>query len=130
LGSGLIVSRNPDSVLGPDIQLFAKHRPPDTLEGWPSVPPVLIAEVMDGQEDYFHIMNKVELYLQFGIDLIWIVTPGVQVQVFELKRKFPPLADRSLMKVDALCTCRPNWDTLTGGKILPGFSCKVSDLFG
>jgi Uma2 family endonuclease len=53
LESGLVVSQNPDSVLGPDVQVFAAHRPPDTLEGWPSVPPVLIVEVVDGTGGFF-----------------------------------------------------------------------------
>ncbi|MCI0705562.1 MAG: Uma2 family endonuclease, partial [Planctomycetia bacterium] len=38
IGSGLVVARNPDSILAPDLQVFSASRPPDTREGWPTIP--------------------------------------------------------------------------------------------
>ncbi len=129
LGSGLVVSRNPDSVLGPDLQVFATHRPPDTLDGWPSVPPVLIAEVVDGPEDYSHIMHKIPFYLRFGVDLIWIVVPGM-VRVYRLTQLHQPFdEDQWSRNHFGLDTIRRKGDELDGGDVLPGFSCKVSELF-
>jgi len=130
LGSGLVVSRNPDSVLRPDVQVFAAHRPPDTLEGWPSVPPVLIVEVVDGPEDSSHIMDKIPFYLRFGVDLIWIVLPGSQVSVHRLAQKYRPIYEQRWKRADStLATIHEKCDELDGGDVLPGFSCKVSDLF-
>lgn len=131
LGSGLVVSRNPASVLGPDLQVFATHRPPETLDGWPSVPPVLIVEVVDGPEDHSHIMHKIPFYLQFGVDLIWIVFPGGIVRVHRLSQQYQPFDEQRWRRADyALVTDCHKLDQLDGGDVLPNFSCKVSDLFG
>jgi Uma2 family endonuclease len=131
LRSGLIVAHNPDSVLGPDVQVFSAKRPPNNPKGWPSVPPVLVAEVVDGPADHHHIMSKVPLYLAFGVDLVWIVRPQFKdVQIHRLAEQQIPF-DRWLWinRDAAYFTHRQEDDILDGGDVLPSFSCQVADLF-
>jgi Uma2 family endonuclease len=93
------------------------------VEGWPSTPPVLIAEVMDEQADYSYIMNRIPVYLRFGIDMIWIVDPGSCVRVFRLK-------DQKQSFAELCCEVKgPASDSLEGGDVLPGFTFKVADFF-
>jgi hypothetical protein len=125
IGSGLIVARSPDSVLAPDIQLFAASRPPDTSKGWPSIPPVFVAEVIDRPSDVSHVMSKVPLYLKFGIDLVWVVRPEIGVESHSLAEQPKPL-DRAQWNVAGYLNCvlkGPN-DTLDGGDVLPGFRAR------
>lgn len=129
-GSGLVVARDPDSVLVPDLQVFSADRPPDTTDGWPTNPPALVAEVVNGPADDAHVMRKVPLYLAFGVDVVWVVRPNLRdVSVYPLfahKRPF----DRTHREIGSLVgERRCAHDTLDGGDVLPGFSCKVSDLF-
>lgn len=129
IGSGLVVARNPDSVLAPDVQFFPSHRPPDTRKGWPTVPPVFVAEVVDRPEDDSHVMRKIPLYLAFGVDLVWVVRPALRnVCVYRLTDQRKPF-DRWAATDYQRCDCRVQGDTLDGGNVLPGFLCKVADLF-
>ena len=131
IGSGLVVARNPDSVLAPDLQLFSAPRPPDIRKGWPTVPPVLVAEVVDRVSDYSHVMSKVPYYLAFGVDLVWIVKPAIKcVEIHRLPDQPMPF-DRYQWSIAGYLNgaIRGQHDLLEGGDVLPGFSCKVSDLF-
>jgi Uma2 family endonuclease len=115
IGSGLIVAQNPDSVLAPDVQHFSSARPPDTRTGWPAVPPALVAEVVNDPADREYIAGKVPMFLAFGVDLVWVVDPESEsVTVHRMGREPVVLATT---------------DVLDGGDVLPGFSCKVADLF-
>jgi Uma2 family endonuclease len=131
IGSGLVVARNPDSVLAPDLQFWSVSRPPDTRKGWPTVPPVFVAEVVDRPADYSHVMLKVPLYLAFGVDLVWVIRPDLRdVCVYRLADQRKPF-DRTRWATAGYqdCECQARGATLDGGAVLPGFSCKVADLF-
>jgi len=60
IGSGLIVARNPDSVLSPDVQFFSPRRLPDNYDGWPNNPPTLAVEILDSSREYGVVMTKVD----------------------------------------------------------------------
>lgn len=131
IGSGLVVARDPDSVLPPDLQFFSAERPPDTHDGWPTVPPVFVAEVVDRPADHSHVMLKVPLYLAFGVDLVWVVRPALRdVCIYRLADQRKPFDRMHWATTDYQnCDCRGRDATLDGGDVLPGFACKVSDLF-
>jgi Uma2 family endonuclease len=131
IGSGLVVARDPDSVLGPDIQVFSAGRPPNNPRGWPTVPPVLVAEVVNDPADYFHVLAKVPLYLGYGVDLVWVVRPQLQdVHVYRLADQPRPFDRwRWIDRGSDVFTRLAADATLDGGDVLPGFSCKVADLF-
>jgi Uma2 family endonuclease len=130
-GSGLVVARNPDTVLAPDFQFFSTDRPPNVLRGWPTVPPRLVIEVVHGVSEYNHAILKLPYYLGFGIDVIWIIglrRRGVEVhRLSEQPQPFDPWEWR--YKGFQRATWIGETEALSEENILPGFSCRVSDLF-
>jgi Uma2 family endonuclease len=132
LGGGLVVARDPDSVFAPDLARWSVARPPDIANGWPRVPPVLIAEVIDSVSERSDTMYKMPFYLELGVDLVWLVgTIRRVVEVHRLvdhSRPFDPWEWRYAGCIRH--TTLSSEQTLDGGDVLPGFSCKVADLFG
>ena len=114
---GFRLSRDPDTVRGPDVAFIAKSRLPK--EGIPKkfadFPPDLAVEVLSPEDTASELLRKVEEYLQGGVPLIWVVDPATQtVTVY-----------RSLQDVRIVSSDQQ----LEGGEAVPGFQCKVADLF-
>jgi Uma2 family endonuclease len=85
-------------------------------EGFTTIPPDLAVEVVSPNDLASAVDVKVAEYLRAGVKLVWVIRPAVRaVQVFR--------ADRSeswLWGDDA---------ELTGEDVIPGFRCRVADLF-
>lgn len=114
--SGVILGSDPATVRGPDIAYWSRERMPEPLRsGYPKIAPDLVVEVMSHSDIFTQMLRKVQQYQRAGTREVWIVVPE----------------DRSV------AVCRPgqeylllsNGDTLTGGEVLPGFSCAVAELF-
>ncbi|MFM7150428.1 MAG: Uma2 family endonuclease [Gemmataceae bacterium] len=113
--SGIVIDRDPDTVRGPDVAFWSKERLPEIPEGYIEVPPDLVVEVVLPSDHFSRINRKIREYLDKGVRLVWVVDPK----------------DRS---VTVYCPGRGNLmltekDTLDGEMVLPGFSCRVADLF-
>jgi Uma2 family endonuclease len=107
----------------PDIMFYAGKRLTDYLSAareanerpLPLVPD-LVVEVVSPNDKFSEVLEKVDLYLQDGMRLVWVV---------DLKRKsvliYTPDGDspRTLK----------NDDILTGEDVIAGFHIKLSDLF-
>jgi len=113
---GILVSRKPDTVRGPDIAYWSRERMPEPPRtGYAEIAPDLVVEVMSPSDVFTQMLRKVQQYLRAGVGEIWIVVPD----------------DRSI----AVCrggreqVILSNGETLTGSEVLPGFSCPVADLF-
>jgi Uma2 family endonuclease len=114
LRCGFVIARDPATVTGPDA-LYWRDRTRVPLEhGWPTRPPEAAFEVVDVNEAYSDVMRRVRLLVEFGVGVLWLVDPFLKF-VTEFRGS-------------AVRTFRIS-DTLDGGTVLPGFSCKVSDLF-
>jgi Uma2 family endonuclease len=84
-------------------------------DGFTTIPPDLAVEVVSPNDLVGELDQKIEEYLQAGVRLVWVVRPTARaVQVFR--------GDRSVSWLWAA-------DELSGEDILPGFRCKVEDLF-
>lgn len=115
--AGLLTERDPDSVRGPDVMYVCAERLPagKALTGWIKTPPDLCVEVLSPHDRWPDVVEKINEYFHFGVPEVWVLDPRKhEVQVH--------IAD-----ADAL-TILSDGDTLTS-KRLPGFSCRVSDLF-
>lgn len=113
--TGFITERDPDSVLGPDICFWGRERLPEVPEGYIEIAPDLVVEVISPSDRYARIQNKVNEYLEKGVRLIWVMDPE--------DRSAAVLRGGQKMKVLS------ENDMLTGEDVLPGFSCRVGDLF-
>jgi Uma2 family endonuclease len=115
--SGTVTERKPDTVRGPDVSYYSKERLPldKRVVGYHDEVPDLCVEIVSPSNSLKQLKAKAKEYLVAGVRLVWIVDPE----------------DRNVtIVVDPLESCTLEADaTLDGGDVLPGFSCKVSELF-
>ena len=115
--TGFVLSRNPDIVRAPDAAFVAAARLPagDLPDGYFRGAPDLAVEVISPWEAAADINRKVTEYFEAGARLVWVVYPDMrQVVVFRSARASVALSAD---------------DTLDGGELIPGFACRVADLF-
>jgi Uma2 family endonuclease len=80
-----------------------------------TIPPDLAVEVVSPNNLVGELDEKIDEYLRAGVRLVWVIRPAARaVQVFR--------GDRSESWLWAT-------DELSGEDVLPGFRCKVDDLF-
>jgi len=114
--SGVILARDPDTVRGPDVayyedaNTFAELHPK-----YGEVPPCLAVEILSSSDRYSKITEKVNDYLNAGVELVWLIEPELRsLTVCRAGRQAQVLKEA---------------DELTGEEVLPGFRCRVGDLF-
>lgn len=109
---------DPQKVRKPDLSFVAAHRlPGGTIpRGHLQVAPDLAVEVISPGDSYAAVESKIEDYLRSGIPLVWVLTPETRsVKVYSAGDARPTLLRGS--------------ELLTGGSVLPGFSCPADSLF-
>lgn len=105
------------NIRSPDVAFTLKERLPsgEPSEGFEGVAPDLAVEVISPSEQLPDILQKVGEYFQSGAQQVWLLFPESQtVSVYTA-----PFEVRTLHAEDEL----------TGGNLLPGFRCKVGELF-
>ena len=86
-----------------------------TADGFVTIPPDLAVEVVSPNDYFYELEEKVEEYLRAGVRLVWVVNPEMcTVQVY---------------RADGTTGRFREHDELSGEDVLPGFRCKVDDLF-
>ena len=107
----------PNKVRKPDAAVFKRERftREHLMEGFVSIAPDLAVEVVSTHDEFAEVIEKVEEYLAAGIPLVWIIDPENEIVIIHRR-------DGSVTKL------RKN-DELSGENILPGFTCKVAELF-
>lgn len=114
--AGVLLERDPDTVRGPDVALHEDaQRFEDIHPKYGEVPPVLAVEVLSPSDKATAVLRKTESYLRNGVKLVWVIDPEDKtVSVYRHDRSFDVFGPEQ---------------ELSGGDILPSFSCKVADLF-
>jgi Uma2 family endonuclease len=84
-------------------------------EGFLKIRPDVVAEVISPNDLVYDLEEKLEDYRTAGIPLVWLIYPPSR-RVRVLRPEGPPTE------------LGPD-DELTGEDILPGFRCRVADLF-
>jgi Uma2 family endonuclease len=115
--TGVVLWRNPDRMVGPDISFVASRSLPvrDSAEGFLETIPELVVEIRSKNDRQAEIDQKVADYLKAGVELIWNVDPATET-VVEHRPKTEP---RTLGKAD----------TLECEEIIPGFRLALAELF-
>jgi Uma2 family endonuclease len=104
--------RMPDVAFAPWDQ-FPERELPD--EGAPQIVPELAVEVLSKSNTQAEMARKLREYFDVGARLVWFVDPRTKsVSVYTAPTKFKVLSPA---------------DTLDGGKVLPGFTLPVANLF-
>lgn len=101
----------------PDVGFTRRDRFPDGKppKGFGDFAPNLAVEIVSPSERPADIFQKLGEYFDAGTQIVWLVSPEArQVTVYS-----SPLDARTLSVEDEL----------TAGDLLPGFACRVADLF-
>lgn len=116
--TGFKLASNPDTVRAPDIAFVSKRRLEEVgeVEGyWPGAPDLAI-EVISPHDTYADVEEKVAEYLEAGAQAVWVVN----------SRRRTVTMYRSPNDITMLT----EHDTLDGGDVVPGFRCRVGEIFG
>lgn len=115
--TGFRLARDPDTVRAPDIAFIAKQNLPAEMPReafWPGAPDLAV-EVLSPDDRTGEVDEKIEAWLATGTAAVWIVDPKLKtVTIYQSENGV---------------TVRAMGQTLDGGKVVPGFSCPVADLF-
>ena len=107
---------HPNRVRKPDVLFYRRGRLPDGLpEGWATVAPDLVVEVVSPNDKVEALERKLAEYREAGIPLIWVIYPRTRTA--------------QILGANLARTEIDRDGSLEGGEILPGFSLKLSDLF-
>ncbi len=80
-----------------------------------SIAPALAVEVVSPNDLAYEIDKNVEEFFAAGTQLVWVINPVIQtVRVYRLN------GPGVILRAE---------DELTGEDVLPGFRCRVGDLF-
>lgn len=115
--TGFKISTDPDTVRAPDVAFIRRERIPESglpKNYWPGAPDLAV-EVVSPGDTFGEVSDKVEEWLAAGAGAVWIVNPKLRnVTVY-----------RSLTDVLAISEN----DELDGQDVVPGFRCKVAEIF-
>ena len=107
----------PNRVRKPDVSFVSATRMSvDQIpKGYPKLAPDLVVEVSSPNDRVDELEEKAEQFLAAGVRRVWIVNPETRTV-----RILRPDGSDTRLHAD---------DELTGEDVLPGFNCKVSELF-
>jgi Uma2 family endonuclease len=105
------------NVRSPDASFVASGRYPDDRPAvdWGALAPDLAVEVVSPHDRPRWILDKVGEYLDAGVRLVWVIDP----------QKQRATSYRTLLDVRQLGAD----DVLDGEDVVPGFRCRLGELF-
>ncbi|HVG25671.1 MAG TPA: Uma2 family endonuclease [Thermoanaerobaculia bacterium] len=110
--TGFVVSRDPDTVLEPDLAFVRAERVVRT-PGFIPGPPDVAFEVVSPSDRYTELAQKIDRYLRAGTNVVVMVDPC-----------------RLSVTVHSLAGVTSVSDTLTLPDAVPGWSMTLDDIFG
>lgn len=115
--TGFILSRNPDTVRGPDISFVTRERIERIgipVAYFPEAPDLAV-EIVSPGDTVSEVEAKAEDWLNGGKRMLWVVSPRSRtVTVYQSLHQISVLTEN---------------ETLDGAPVLSGFSCRVGELF-
>lgn len=115
--TGFKIASDPDTVRAPDLAFVGRERRPvgDARRKFFAGAPDLAVEVVSPGDTRREVEEKVKDWLDAGTRVVWIINPKRRsVSVYR------PMTDVMYMSES---------DELDGGDVVPGFRCKVSEIF-
>lgn len=115
--TGFILRRAPDTVRAPDAAFVAHSRlPADEIpDGYIAVIPDLVVEVVSPNDTRREVREKVEDWLHAGVRIVWVLNP-----ITSTATVYRSIEDVRQLTED---------DFFDGEDVVPGFSCRVGDVF-
>lgn len=115
--SHVMTERDPDTVRGPDCAFIRREKLPDGKlpPGTLTIPLDLAIEVLSPSDRWTEVLDKIQEYLRSGVTEVWVIDPEQRSVTVHRAESAPLHFDGD--------------DELTRPELLPGFSCRISDLF-
>lgn len=114
--AGFVLFDEPPTVRAPDIAFVREERLGFDPKRFAPLAPDLAVEILSPSNTVSEIQDKVLDYLDAGTCLVWVADPNSRtVTVYQSRNTI------QLLTAD---------DEIDGADVLPGFRCKVSELFG
>jgi Uma2 family endonuclease len=115
--TGFRLASNPDTVRAPDLAFVRRERIPAggiPREFWTGAPDLAV-EVISPSDRYTEVEEKVQDWLSAGTHMVVVVNPRTRaVTVYRAPTEVTRLTES---------------DLFSGGDLLPGFTCRVSEFF-
>jgi Uma2 family endonuclease len=107
----------PKKIRKPDVSFVkaASFLPELMNTGYLPIAPDLAVEVISPGDLAHEVFEKIEEYQQAGVSLVWVVDPEIRVM--------------HLLRIDGSTARLREGDELLGDDVLPGFHCRVAELF-
>ncbi|MBM4043441.1 MAG: Uma2 family endonuclease [Planctomycetes bacterium] len=115
--TGFRLASDPDTVLAPDVAFISAERcrAVENKQGFFEGAPDLAIEVVSPSDTRSEVADKVSAWLDAGARMVWVVHPARRtVTVYRSATDIETLTER---------------DELDGHDVVPGFRCRVGDLF-
>ena len=115
--SGVLLEHNPDTVREPDVAFtsFERRGSGPRSRGYAEAVPDLVVEVVSPSDKERDVLEKAEMWLSFGVRLVWVVRP--ETRTVDVHRVGEPIVTLD------------DTQSLDGLDVLPGLSCPLSDIF-
>jgi Uma2 family endonuclease len=110
---------DPDKVRRPDVTVIRGQRLRELGgedRGYMPIVPDLAVEVVSRHDTVYEVTEKVREYLAAGFGLVWVMNPESRTVEVHAAGEKPVLLSAD--------------DEITAKTALPGFGCKVAELFG
>jgi len=115
--TGFLIARGPDTVRAPDIAFIRQERLEEQRSEeafWPGGPDLAV-EVVSPSDTTGAVDEKVESWLDAGTKIVWVVNPKWRsVTVYRSATNIKTLTEN---------------DDLDGEDVVPGFRCRVGEIF-
>lgn len=115
--AGFQISSDPDTVRAPDLAFVRRECIPQSgipTGFWPGAPD-LAAEVVSPSDRYEEVAEKTTSWLEAGAEVVWVVNPRARTV--------------TVHSADGTARIFSADEELAGGSLLPGFACRVAELF-
>ena len=113
--TGFTLSRNPDTVRGPDIAFVRTERLPVPIPStFLEFAPDLVVEVLSPNDRPGEMLAKIGDWLEAGARLVWVIDPERRSA-----RVYRPDGSEHLLN---------ETDQLDGEDVLPGFNCELRSI--
>ncbi len=115
--TGFFIERDPDTVRAPDLAFVRRERVPAegiTKKFWPGAPDLAV-EVLSPDDRPKAVAEKVRNWLETGALMVWTVEPKRRTVTVHRPH------EETIVLTEA--------DELEGFDVVPGFRCRVSEIF-
>jgi Uma2 family endonuclease len=114
---GVVLWREPDRVVTPDVLFIAKISLPlrKSSEGYLETIPELVVEIRSKNDSLKYVQRKVRDYLKAGVKIVWIADPATRTVTTHTTAGEPAVFKEG--------------DGLQLPDLIPGFAMAVSDVF-